>query len=83
MDINLIIATVLSFIGGIGAVTTFAGKYLPVTKKYISIASDAIDLLKTVLNASQPDADGKVTFTADEIANIRQAASKLEADFKK
>lgn len=68
---------------GIGAVSTFLGKYLPVVQKYIGMANDALNLVERVLNSVEKDADGKITITQDELNNIQVAAVKLRDDFKK
>lgn len=78
-----IATAVLSFVGGIGAVAAFAGKWLPVTQKYMGIAQDILIVTNTFLAAAKPDVDGKVTFTTEEMASIKAAVEKLTADFHK
>lgn len=68
---------------GIGAVGTFLGKYLPVAKKYIGMASDALNLVDSVLDAVEKDGDGKITISQDELTRIQIAAVRLRDDLKK
>jgi len=83
MDWHVLIASGLTFIGSIAIVSTKIGKYLPVTQKYVTIAGDSLALVQSILIAAKPDADGKVTFTADEMKDIELKAIKLQADFSK
>lgn len=82
-DIPTIGASILSAVAGMGVVAAFLGKYLPVTKKYVVIASDALDLVDSVLDAAEEDKDGKITFTQEELTRIQVAAVKLRDAFKK
>lgn len=77
MEIPTIISSVVSFVLGIGVVAKFFGKYLPITKKYIIVASDALDLAKIAIKAAEDK-----NLTTDEINEIKSKALKLEADFK-
>lgn len=76
-DFTTIITGIGGAVLGIGGVATFLGKYLPVTKKYIGIAGDALSLANTAIKAVEDK-----NITAEEIEAIKQAAIKLEADFK-
>lgn len=78
MDWTAIIASSGSFILGIGVVSTFFGKYLPVAKKYIGIASDAISLINAFESALT---DEKIT--DEEINDLKARAIRLRDDFKK
>lgn len=82
-DIQTIITGIGGAILGIGAVSTFLGRYLPTAKKYIGIAGDSLDLVDSVLDSVEKDADGKITITAEELERIQKAALKLKADFAK
>lgn len=67
-----------SFILGIGVVAGFLGKWLPITKKYVGLAADAINLANIAIQAIEDK-----NISAEEIEDIKKAAIKLEADFKK
>lgn len=77
MDWTPIVSSAVSAVAGMGLVATFLGKYLPITKKYIGIAADSIALANIAIRAIE---DKKIT--DDELESIKQAALKLEADFK-
>lgn len=82
-DWQTIVTGIGGAILGIGAVSTFFAKYLPVVQKYIGMANDALNLVESVLNSVSQDADGKITITQEELAKIQVAAIKLRDDFKK
>jgi hypothetical protein len=78
MNWGQIVGTIVSFILGIGVVWKAVEKFSPKIKKYISIASESLELLDKVLKAVE---DKKVDDT--EIADIRKQAEDLMAALKK
>jgi hypothetical protein len=77
MEMTGIIASVGTFVLGIGVVWKVIGKFLPKAVKYALIARDAIDLVGDILDSLQ---DGKLDQA--EIDHIKVQAEKLKADLK-
>ena len=78
MNWGQIAATLGSFVLGIGVVWKVVEKFSPKIKKYISIASESLELVDKVLKAVE---DKKIDDL--EIVEIRKQAEDLMAALKK
>ena len=83
LDLNSLIAPVISFILGIGIVGTFLAKFIPKSKKYFKIAKEALDVVDTVVESLEIKAgEVKSTLTEDEMKNILKEAKELKEAFE-
>lgn len=82
MDYITIIVAIVSGILGIGAVSLFITSHIKSFAKYVMIAKDATETLSDVANSLKPDADGKVSITQEEVAEIQLDVEKFKADLK-
>ncbi len=80
MDWTAIVASLVSGVVAIGAVSLFLTKYMPKITKYAMLAKDAVETVNDIALALSPDADGKVELTSDEIAKIKIDAIQFQKD---
>lgn len=83
MDWTQIGAWAGGLILSIGAVTIFIKKYIGKAKKVIAIATEALNIVNDTIIAVEPDADGKITVTAQEVADITEHVKKFKEALKK
>lgn len=79
MDINSIIAAVVGIALGLGGVAAFLAKWMPKVSGWIALAKDGVETINDISVALQPDINGKVELTAEEIAKINVDAIAFKA----
>lgn len=85
MNLTSIVATISSFVLGIGAVATFLIKVLPRLIKYVHVAAHATKILDDTFTALEPDAsknETKPTLTDDEAKQLWQDILDFKAALK-
>lgn len=72
------ILTVMGFVLSIGTVGVVVGKYAAKAAKLTRLAKEAIELTDDFTTALKPDADGKVTVTAEEVTQLNKDLIELK-----
>lgn len=78
MDYTAIATAIIGGLLGLGGVSMFLGKYMPLISKWTSLAKDAIETINDITEALEPDATGKVELTPEEIAKINADAIEFK-----
>lgn len=83
MDYQAIAVAIVSGVLGIGGVSVFLGKFIPKIVGWVALAKDAVETINDISQALNPDTNGKIELTSDEIKKINDDAvafkSKLSA----
>lgn len=77
---NQIIAWIGTMIAGAAGIGLFMKTYGARILKAVKTTRHAIDLIDEILEAVQPDADGRVTISTDEVKKFEEAAKRLRED---
>lgn len=76
-SLSSLLAPIATVVLSIAAVSSFLGKVLPSTVKYVRLASDAINALDDIVESL---VDGKLT--PDELDKLKNDLAKFKADLK-
>lgn len=79
MDYQAIIAAIVTGILGIGAVSVWIIKVMPKISGWITLAKDAVETINDVSLALNPDVNGKIELTTEEINKIKADALLFKA----
>jgi hypothetical protein len=82
-NLGQIIAWGATVLAGIGVIAAFVKKYLGKVKKIIAIATEFMNVVNNTIIAVEPDADGKITITVDEVSKIAESAKRFAELLKK
>ena len=82
-NLGSIIAWAVTAIASIGAVSIFVKKYIGKAKKAIAIATEALNIVNDSIIAVEPDAEGVIRITAEEVAEIARHANLLKQQLSK
>lgn len=81
MDWTAIIGMAFTGLLSIGAVALFLRNNMPKVEPWVALSKDAVETLADVSKALEPDADGKITLTPEEIAKLNTDVEIFKIQF--
>lgn len=81
MNYTAILASIMTGVLSIGAIGLFLKKNLPMIVKWVTVLNKAFALIDDLIESIEPNVDGKIDLTKEEIEKLKNDAILLKTQW--